>query len=78
MPADYLQWRHCIEVDCGIALEPDFIAVRMAALTHDDAEPQRFARLYGEAHLRRVIGWFQRAQADLDRVAAASQQPGHP
>ena len=64
IPADYPQWRRCIEVDCGIALEPEFIAARIAALTRSGEEPQRFARLYGDAHLQRVIGCFQRARAE--------------
>ena len=64
IPINYLQWRHCIEVDCGVALKPDYIGTRLTALTQAGDEPQRFARLYGDAHLQRVIGWFQRAQAE--------------
>lgn len=64
IPINYLQWRHCIEVDCGIALKADFIAARIAALAQHGDEPQRFARLYGDAHLQRVIGWFRRAQGE--------------
>jgi hypothetical protein len=65
IPRSYPQWRHCIEVDCGIALKPDFITARLAALTGTADEPQRFARLYGEAHLRNVIAWFLLAQSEL-------------
>jgi hypothetical protein len=65
IPITYPQWRHCIEVDCGIALEPQFIADRVAALAQSGDEPQRFARLYGNEHLQRVIGWFRRAQSEI-------------
>lgn len=64
IPLNYLQWRHCIEVDCGIALKPDYIAARVAALAQAGDEPLRFARLYGDEHLQRVIGWFRRALAE--------------
>lgn len=64
IPATYAQWRHCIEVDCGIALEPQFIAARLDALARMGDEAQRFARLYGDAHLQRVIHWFRQAQAE--------------
>jgi hypothetical protein len=65
IPINYLQWRRCIEVECGIALKPDFISARVAALTQPGDEPQRFARLYGDEHLQRVIGWFRRAQSEV-------------
>lgn len=65
IPVNYFQWRHCIEVDCGIALLPEFIAARIDALTQAGDEVQRFARLYGDAHLQQVIRWFQRAQAEV-------------
>ncbi|WP_238704527.1 hypothetical protein [Pseudomonas nabeulensis] len=30
-PQTYEQWRHCITVECGIALTPAFIAQRLAS-----------------------------------------------
>jgi len=66
VPVNYLQWRHCIEVDCGIELTPPFIATRLQALaSRQTEEAKRFARLYGDAHLRHVIGWFERAQQEM-------------
>ena len=62
VPQTYAEWRRCIEIDCGIVLSAEFIASRIEALSrHGGAEPLRFARLYGPAHLQRVIGWFQAA-----------------
>lgn len=58
----YENWRACIEVSCGIALTPGFIAERLAELG-DSSHPktQEFERLYGRPHLERTIGWFERA-----------------
>jgi len=59
IPATYSDWRHCIEVECGIALEQPFIQARLAILQNaSHQETQRFASLYGNTHLQRVIGWF--------------------
>jgi hypothetical protein len=50
---------------CGLALKPDFLQARIAALSDpDQEETQRFARLYGDAHLKRVLAWFRRAAAE--------------
>jgi hypothetical protein len=65
IPTSYASWRHCIEKKCGLALTPDYIATRLAALRDSrDAHTREFTRLYGESHLRATIGWFERAQSD--------------
>ena len=65
IPGSYAEWQHCIEVDCGIALTPEFVASRIEALTRAGSEePRRFAALYGNEHLQRVIGWFTAARPD--------------
>ena len=64
-PSDYSSWRYCIEVKCGIALSPEYLANRIAILgdsTHQ--ESIRFARLYGEDWRQQILTWFQRAAAD--------------
>jgi hypothetical protein len=63
IPQTYDQWRHCIEVECGIPLEPNFIQARLSVL-RDPAndETRRFASLYGQAHARSVLAWFEQAQ----------------
>jgi hypothetical protein len=62
IPQSYSAWRHCIEVDCGIALTEAFIRERIAAL-HDphDFRTEQFIRCYGQAHLERVRVWFAEA-----------------
>jgi hypothetical protein len=62
IPQTYEEWRHCIEVDCGLSLTPAFIAERLAELSQPDHERTRqYVRLYGEPHRQRVIGWFEQA-----------------
>lgn len=62
LPNSYAEWHHCITVGCGIALTPAYIEARIAELKRPNAaETRRFSELYGEAHLGRVVGWFERA-----------------
>lgn len=70
IPRTYVQWHHCITVECGIPLNADFIAQRLAVWCNPQLEEsQRFRRLYGDAHWRAVQGWF---------VQAAQEQEGAP
>ena len=63
IPQNYAQWHHCITVECGLELTPDFIDERLAALNNQkDQHTQHFVRLYGEQYLQAVIAWFQQAQ----------------
>jgi|688.fasta_scaffold214407_2 hypothetical protein len=65
IPTSYASWRHCIEKECGLALTPTYIATRLAALRDErDAHTREFRRIYGEPHLRAVIGWFERAETE--------------
>ena len=68
IPTSYASWRHCIEQKCGLALTPDYIATRLAALRDErDAHTREFRRLYGEPHLRATVAWFERAQTEAIR-----------
>ena len=68
IPTTYAEWRHCIEKKCGLALTPDYIAARLAALRDErDAHTREFRRLYGEPHLRATVAWFERAQTEAIR-----------
>lgn len=67
IPRSLEEWRHCIEVECGIALTPQYIAQRRQALARSDSEEvQQFRRLYGDRHWRAVRGWFEQAAAWAD------------
>ena len=68
IPDTYEQWRHCITVKCGIPLTAQFIAQRLAVWRDEQAkETKRFRDLYGDAHWRAVVGWFERAEQELTR-----------
>jgi len=62
IPQTYTDWRRCIEVDCGLALTPQFITERINELADPGRErTAQFIRLYGDAHRQRVLGWFRQA-----------------
>ncbi|MBB1625906.1 hypothetical protein [Achromobacter sp. UMC71] len=67
-------------VDGGIALTPDFIAHRLAALADAQSrENVRFRRLYGDAHWQRVRKGFTLANdpaASLDGAAGSTPAAG--
>jgi len=63
IPENYDEWRHCIIVECGLALTQDFIDERIAALNDNDQHyTQQFIRRYGARHHRRVLSWFNQAR----------------
>lgn len=66
IPETYEQWRHCITVECGIPLTADFVARRLSVWRDESCEEtERFRRLYGDAHWRSVIVWFEQAAREL-------------
>lgn len=66
IPQDFDEWRDCIEHRCKVPLTAEFIAQRIAIFSdRDREETRRFAALYGDSHLARVLGWFRDAQRAL-------------
>ncbi|MEM6481242.1 MAG: hypothetical protein AAF922_02105 [Pseudomonadota bacterium] len=66
IPQSYQEWEHCITVECGIPLTPDYVAERIEALQDtNDHHTQKFIEQYGEAHLTRTLAWFREAQEKL-------------
>ena len=62
----YEDWKHCITVLCGIPLTQAYVEHRLAALRYPtDHRTRKFIATWGEAHLARVIGWFEQAQREL-------------
>ena len=62
----YDEWKHCITVLCRIPLTPAYVEERLAALRDPaDHRTQKFIATWGEAHLARVIGWFEQAEREL-------------
>ncbi|MEM7259971.1 MAG: hypothetical protein AAF404_21570 [Pseudomonadota bacterium] len=63
IPQNYHEWKHCIIVECGLQLTPEYISERIVALKNpEDYGTKRFIQLYGDIHLERVIGWFEQAR----------------
>lgn len=62
IPRTYEQWRHCIAVECGIALTPQYVEQRLDVWRNEQSEEtRRFRRLYGDPHWLAVREWFERA-----------------
>ncbi len=65
IPETYEHWHHCITVECGTPLTPEYITERLATWRDEKTEETlRFRKLYGDAHWRSMIGWFKRAAAE--------------
>jgi len=62
----YDEWKHCITVLCAIPLTLDYVEHRLASLRDPaDYRTQKFVATWGDAHLARVIGWFEQAEREL-------------
>lgn len=67
IPQTYEQWRHCITVECGIALTVPFITQRLSIWHNAESEETLwFRRLYGDEHWKAVTAWFERAGREAD------------
>ncbi len=63
IPTNYNEWHHCITVECGLTLTPEYISERITALQSDkDEHTRQFVRLYGEPYRQQVLAWFEHAQ----------------
>jgi hypothetical protein len=66
IPKTYDEWRHCITVECDIALTPEYLAKRSSILANKtNKETVTFRERYGEAHLSNVRQWFEQARTEL-------------
>ena len=66
VPETYEEWKHCITETCGIALTPQFIEERIAALGNmKDLHTQRFIEYWGEAQRQQTLAWFRQAASEL-------------
>ncbi|HBA66745.1 MAG TPA: hypothetical protein DCZ48_11335 [Methylococcaceae bacterium] len=65
IPSTYQEWRHCITVDCNIALTEPFIGERIAVLSNAGCEEtRRFEQLYGTEYRKAVLAWFRQAHQE--------------
>ena len=62
----YEDWKHCITEKCGIPLTLDYIENRIMCLNDsNNYHTQKFIKVWGEAHLHRVINWFEQAKYEI-------------
>lgn len=60
IPKNYTEWRHCIEIDCGIKLTPSFAQERIKIMEQNSGVfMSGFRKLYGDHHPEQVLNWFQ-------------------
>ena len=58
----YEEWRYAITNRCNINLTKDYALNRVVALKNtNDSYTKAFEAQYGEAYLKQVIQWFERA-----------------
>ena len=66
VPNSYEQWRHYIEVRCGMQLTQSFLSKRLSELQDGNhVRTKEFERFYGSEQLQWTITWFRRASDDL-------------
>lgn len=62
----YTDWKHCITVSCNIPLTSAYIEARLIELNDiSNYNTKKFVSTWGEAHLSRVIGWFEQAKQEI-------------
>ncbi len=62
----YSDWRHCIEVQCGIELTESYVAERIRILSDASCEQTvKFVKAWGEPHRQRVLKWFGTAASQF-------------
>ncbi len=66
IPQNYEQWCHCIIVECGLELTPNFIEKRIASMQNEsELYTKQFIRLYGRQYHQTVLGWLMQAQSRI-------------
>ena len=66
LPQNFLEWKYCIEVSCGITLTQSFIQQRLYALQDStDNHTKEFIKLYGTDYAGLVMQWFQQAKEEF-------------
>ena len=66
VPTTYDEWEHCITVQCGIPLTPEFVDERIKAMQDkNDFHTQKFIDQWGQDHYAQTLAWFEQAKARL-------------
>lgn len=65
VPANFKEWRHCIEVLCNTPLTESFVESRIQQLEKlQNKLDKRFVELYGEKHRQQVLTWYRQVQEE--------------
>ena len=73
IPKTYEQWQHCIVVECGLELSPQYITQRLSTLKNDrEQSTKQFIKLYGKEYHEQVVAWFAQAQQNLNSAAQST------
>lgn len=60
IPVDYIEWRHCIEIECGLRLDEEFAVERLKTLSDfNHQETKKFVAIYGPEHLENICKWYK-------------------
>lgn len=63
--SSYSDWKHCIEVKCGIELTADYIDERLRIWNDETKEEtKKFIELYGDAYHRQIVSFFEQAKQE--------------
>ncbi|WP_444935763.1 hypothetical protein ACJJIW_16535 [Microbulbifer sp. JMSA004] len=66
VPENYNAWLHCITIECGIELTPEFADQRIRALQdNSNYHTRNFILLYGTEHHQKVLSWFKQVRKEI-------------
>lgn len=76
VPRNFLDWKKCVEQDCGLALTTTFIKERIHGLSDETEQHTKdFIRCYGDQYRQLVLSWF--SQALKERLSHNTHRHGH-
>ena len=65
----YEEWKHCIEVKCGIPLTQTFVHNRIEELNDTtNKHTAEFTKLYGEEYKQLILFWFTQSIPTLKYI----------
>lgn len=71
-PETYEQWRHCITVECGIPLTPEFVARRLSVWLDESCEETERSPPFLIIMIYRITGWPAAIQSGFRGVIVKS------
>lgn len=66
---NYSEWRHCIEIKCGIELTNDYVQERIKELADiNNTSTNNFITLYGDHYRLLISSWFLKAADEIKKT----------